>query len=145
MPQSQPPSHRPLRVGEELRHALADIFARGLTRDPDLDGLILTVSEVRVTPDLKTATVYVRALGQDAPKLPAALARDAKHLRTELARRVHLRGVPDLRFRTDETLDEADRITALLRRPDVARDLDPSPGTGERSAAPAAKVRERRP
>ncbi len=128
MPTKSPetPSLRPLRVGEELRHALADIVARGgLSRDPALDGLILTVTEVRVTPDLRTATVFVRALGhKDESKLAKLLAANVKWLRTELAKRVRLRAVPELRFRTDESFDTASHIDTLLRRPDVARDLD---------------------
>lgn len=121
----QTPSLRPLRVGEELRHALADIVARGgLSRDPALDGLILTVTEVRVTPDLRTATVFVRALGhKDESGLAKTLANNVKWLRAEIAKRVRLRVVPELRFRTDESFDTAAQIEALLRRPDVARDL----------------------
>jgi len=112
-------------VGEELRHALADIVARGgLSRDPALDGLILTITEVRVTPDLRTATVFVRALGhKDESGLAKALAANVKWLRAEIAKRVRLRAVPELRFRTDESFDTASHIDALLRRPDVARDL----------------------
>lgn len=117
------PNLRPLRVGEELRHVLAEVFARGL-KDPELDGLILSVSEVRLTPDLKTATVFVRALAHaDGAGVVKALARNAKPLRGEIARRARLRAVPELRFRWDETLDAAASIDALLRKPEIARDL----------------------
>lgn len=122
------PSLRPLRVGEELRHILSDIFARGRLRDPDLGGVILTVTEVRLTPDLRTATVFVRALGRlDMQPVVKALARDAKPLRTEIARAARLRAVPELRFRADNSFDVASEIDTLLKRPDVARDLDGKP------------------
>jgi ribosome-binding factor A len=123
---ARPPSDgvRPLRVGEELRHILADIFARGDLRDPALDGLILSATEVRLTPDLRVATIYVRALAHPDPDaVIKALAREAPALRREIARRARLRVVPDLRFRTDESFDTASEIDAVLRRPDVARDL----------------------
>ncbi len=124
---ARPPSDgvRPLRVGEELRHVLAELFARGGLRDPALSGLILSVTEVRMTPDLKLATVFVRALAHPDPAaVLAALARETRAIRAELARRVRLRVVPELRFRTDESFDAASRVDALLRRPDVARDLE---------------------
>jgi ribosome-binding factor A len=123
---ARPPSDgvRPLRVGEELRHILAALFARGELRDPVLDGLILSVTEVRMTPDLRLATVYVRALAHPDPDaVVKALAREAKPIRAEIARRARLRVVPELRFRTDESFDAAGEVDALLRRPDVARDL----------------------
>jgi ribosome-binding factor A len=111
-------------VGEELRHILAELFARGSLRDPALAGLILSVTEVRMTPDLKLATVFVRALAHPDPAaVLEALAREAKAIRAEIARRARLRVVPELRFRTDESFDAASAVDALLRRPDVARDL----------------------
>lgn len=123
------PSLRPLRVGEELRHILSDVFARGRLKDPELDGAILTVTEVRLTPDLKTATVFVRALGRaDMQPVVKALARDAKLIRTEIARSARLRAVPELRFRADESFDTASEIDALLKRPEIARDLKTEPG-----------------
>jgi len=118
------PSQRQLRVGEVIRHALAEILARGDVRDPDLEGLVVTVPEVRLSPDLKIATVYVMPLGgarQD--KVVAALSRHARFLRGEVARRVALRFMPELRFRLDTTFAESDRIEQLLRSPQVARDL----------------------
>ena len=118
------PSQRQLRVGEVVRHALAEIFSRGAVRDPDLDRLVITVPEVRLSPDLKVATIYVMPLGgarQD--KVVGALSRNAGFLRGEVSRRVKLRFMPELRFRLDTTFAECDRIEQLLRSPEVARDL----------------------
>jgi ribosome-binding factor A len=130
------PSQRQLRVGELVRHALADILSRGNVSDPDLDGKIVTVPEVRMTPDLKIATVYVMPLGGgDAARIVKALARNARWFRGELAKRLRdLRSMPDLRFRFDDRFEEASRIDALLHDPKVARDLAGRPdrdGEGE--------------
>src|SRR6266571_541025 len=110
-------SQRQLRVGETVRHAVADILSQGSVHDPDLEGHIITVPEVRMSPDLKLATIYVMPLG--------ALARNKKFLRGEIAHRVNLKFAPDLRFRVDERFDEAERIEKLLRTPAVQRDLAP--------------------
>jgi ribosome-binding factor A len=119
-------SQRQLRVGEIVRHAVADLLAQGTVHDPDLEGHIITVPEVRMSPDLKLATVYVMPLGgKDTDKVIAALARNKKFLRGEVAHRVNLKFAPDLRFRTDERFDEAERIEKLLRTPAVQRDLKP--------------------
>jgi ribosome-binding factor A len=119
-------SQRQLRVGEIVRHAVADILAQGGVHDPDLEGHIITVPEVRMSPDLKLATVYVMPLGgKDTEKVIDALARNKKFLRGEVAHRVNLKFAPDLRFRTDERFDEAERIEKLLRTPAVQRDLKP--------------------
>src|SRR4051812_45286833 len=119
-------SQRQLRVGETVRHAVADILAQGGVHDPDLEGHIITVPEVRMSPDLKLATVYVMPLGgKDTDTVLAALARNKKFLRGEVAHRVNLKFAPDLRFRTDERFDEAERIEELLRTPAVHRDLKP--------------------
>jgi ribosome-binding factor A len=119
-------SQRQLRVGETVRHALADILAHGAVHDPDLDGHIITVPEVRMSPDLKLATVYVMPLGgRDTDRVVAALERNKKFLRGEVARRVNLKFAPDIRFRVDERFDEAERIEKLLRTPAVQRDLAP--------------------
>ncbi|HUN51290.1 MAG TPA: 30S ribosome-binding factor RbfA [Candidatus Sulfotelmatobacter sp.] len=116
---------RPLRVGEELRHALAEIFSRGDVRDPDLAGVSLTVTEVRVSPDLKNATAFVLPLaGRNAPGVLAALERCTPYLRGQLARMVRLRYAPRLGFRLDDSFDRAGRIDQLLRQPRVAADLD---------------------
>src|SRR3954452_12872640 len=119
-------SQRQLRVGEQVRHAIAEILAQGSVHDEDLEGHIITVSEVRMSPDLKLATVYVMPLGgKDTEIVLAALARNKKFLRGEVAHRVNLKFAPDLRFRVDDRFDEAERIEKLLRTPAVQRDLKP--------------------
>ena len=119
-------SQRQLRVGEIVRHAIADILSQGSVHDPDLEGHIITVPEVRMSPDLELATVYVMPLGgRDIDKVIAALERNKKFLRGETARRVNLKFAPDVRFRIDERFDEAERIEKLLRTPAVQRDLTP--------------------
>src|SRR6476620_3375435 len=119
-------SQRQLRVGETVRHAVADILSQGSVHDPDLEGHIITVPEVRMSPDLKLATVYVMPLGgRDTDKVIAALERNKKFLRGEIAHRVNLKFAPDVRFRVDERFDEAERIEKLLRTPAVQRDLKP--------------------
>jgi ribosome-binding factor A len=119
-------SQRQLRVGEIVRHAVADILAQGGVHDADLEGHIITVPEVRMSPDLKLATVYVMPLGgKDTEIVLAALARNKKFLRGEVAHRVNLKFAPDLRFRVDDRFDEAERIEKLLRTPAVQRDLKP--------------------
>jgi ribosome-binding factor A len=122
---SRAPSQRQLRVGELVRHALAEILQRGEIHDPAFDGVVVTVPEVRMTPDLKLATVFVMPLGgKGREAVVAAFERNRRYLRGEIARRVELRYAPDLTFRLDASFDEADRIDALLRSPDVRRDLD---------------------
>ena len=119
-------SQRQLRVGETVRHAVADILSQGSVHDPDLEGHIITVPEVRMSPDLKLATIYVMPLGgRDTEIVIAALERNKKFLRGEIAHRVNLKFAPDLRFRVDEQFDEAERIEKLLRTPAVQRDLAP--------------------
>jgi ribosome-binding factor A len=121
-------SQRQLRVGEVVRHAVADILSQGSVHDPDLEGHIITVPEVRMSPDLKLATVYVMPLGgRDIDKVIAALERNKKFLRGEIAHRVNLKFAPDVRFRVDERFEEAERIEKLLRTPAVQRDLAPDP------------------
>ncbi len=118
------PSQRQLRVGEEMRHALARIFERGDLRDPALRDANLTVTEVRVSPDLKHATAFVMPLaGRQADEVMAALKRSASFLRTAVARAVTLRLAPSLAFELDASFEQASRIDALLHRPEVARDL----------------------
>ena len=119
-------SQRQLRVGETVRHALAEILAHGNVHDPDLEGHIITVPEVKMSPDLKLATVYVMPLGgRDTEVVIEALNRNKKFLRGEVAHRVNLKFAPDLRFRADDRFDEAERIEKLLRTPEVRRDLAP--------------------
>ncbi len=118
------PSQRQLRVGEELRHALAWILERGEVRDPDLKGVSVTVTEVRVSPDLRNATVFVLPLGGgETAAVVTGLTRARPFLRRQVANAVRLKFVPDIRFRADPSFDEARRIDALLRDPAVARDL----------------------
>jgi len=108
------PSQRQLRVGEELRHVIANIIERGDIRDPDLQGRAITVTEVRISPDLKNATVFVVPLGGgDCTPILTGLKRAKPFLRHEIARSVDLRAVPNLSFEPD----------VLLRSPEVRRDL----------------------
>ena len=123
------PSQRQLRVGELIRHALAEILQRGEVHDPALEGVVVTVPEVRMTPDLKLATVFVMPLGgKGADAVLAAFERNKRYLRGEIAHRVNLRYAPDLRFRLDTSFDEGERIDALLRSPEVKRDLKDGDG-----------------
>ncbi len=123
--QAKGPTQRQLRVGELIRHALAEILSRGEIQDDEIARLIVTIPEVRVSPDLKNATVYVTALvGTDPQAAPKALARHKGIIRKEIARRINLRYAPDLVFRFDDRFDEDARIDELLRSPDVKRDLD---------------------
>jgi ribosome-binding factor A len=119
------PSQRALRVGELMRHALAEMLTRGDVHDPVLQGHLITVPEVRMSPDLRLATIYVMPLGgKDETEVLAALDRNKRYLRAEIAHRVNLKFAPDIRFRIDERFDEAERIAKLLRTPEVRRDLD---------------------
>jgi ribosome-binding factor A len=118
------PSQRALRAGEVIRHAIADILSRGEVHDPVIEGHLITVPEVRLSPDLKLATIYVMPLGgRDVKEVLAALERNKRWLRGEIAHRVNLKFAPDIRFRVDERFEEAERIEKLLRSPDVQRDL----------------------
>ena len=121
-------SQRQLRVAEAVRHAIADILVHGSVHDADLEGHIITVPEVRMSPDLRLATIYVMPLGgRDTEIVIAALERNKKFLRGEVAHRVNLKFAPDLRFRVDERFDEAERIEKLLRTPAVQKDLEQDP------------------
>lgn len=118
------PSQRQLRVGEELRHALSEIFMRGETGDPEIDEAHLTVSEVRASPDLKNATVFILPLGGERKNEIIALVQDYDSmLRKLLSNKVHLKYTPRLTFRLDSTYDEASKIDRLLRQPKVQRDV----------------------
>ena len=122
-------SQRQLRTGEVIRHAIAEILSRGEVHDPVLQGHMITVPEVRMTQDLRLATIYVMPLGgQDKQPVLDALERNKRYLRGEIARRVNLKFAPDIRFRLDDRFDEAERIEKLLRSPQVKRDLG---GTGD--------------
>lgn len=120
----QKPGQRQLRVGEEIRHALAYIFERETLRDPALANVRLTVTEVRPSADLRTARVYVVPLGGgDMKPILEGLARVKPFLRREMAARVDFRFIPDLSFAADNSFDEAAHILTLLHKPEVARDL----------------------
>lgn len=117
------PSQRMLRVGELVRHAMSELLTRGSLNDPVLDTHVVTVPRVRMSPDLKLATVYVMPLGGgDGAPVIAALDRHRKHLRGEVARAINLKFAPDIRFRIDETFDNAAKIDELLNSPKVRRD-----------------------
>jgi ribosome-binding factor A len=119
------PSQRQLKVGELIRHALAEIFTRGEIVDEVLSRYSLTVPEVRMTPDLKLATIYVMPLGgEGADEVVAHLEKHKRFVRGELAHRVKLKFMPELRFRIDTSFESSRRIDELLASPKVARDLD---------------------
>src|ERR1043165_3965520 len=118
------PSQRALRVGELIRHALSEMLTRGDIHDPVLQGHLITVPEVRMSPDLRLATIYVMPLGgKDIEAVLEALDRNKKFLRGEIAHRVNLKFAPEIRFRKDERFEEAERIGKILATPRVQRDL----------------------
>src|SRR4051812_9040524 len=120
------PGQRQLRVGEELRHLLAELLRPGELRDPALHDANVTVTEVRLSPDLRNATAFVMPLGgANAEEIIAALRRSAPFLKGRLARLIELRHMPNLVFALDNAFDSAARISALLARPEVERDLHP--------------------
>lgn len=122
-------SQRQLRVGELVRHALSGILMRGGTHDPELDGQPITVPEVRMSADLKIATVFVMPLGgRNAEVIVKALARNAKPLRAALSREIRqLKYMPTLRFRLDTRFDDDDHVRDMLAEPRVADDLRHTP------------------
>ena len=125
MKHHKPATQRQLRVGEVVRHTLSELFTRGDVHDPVIQAHLITVPEVRMTADLRLATIYVMPLGgRDAKPVIEALERNKKFLRGEIARRVNLKFAPEIRFLADERFDEAERIEKLLRTPRVQRDLD---------------------
>jgi ribosome-binding factor A len=128
--QAAGPTQRQQRVAELVRHALAEVLARGDIQDDVITRHVITVPEVRMSPDLKLATAYVMPLGgKDEDAVLAALERHRKVLRQEVARRVNLKFAPELRFRRDDSFDEAARIDALLRSERVQRDIGRDSGT----------------
>jgi ribosome-binding factor A len=119
------PTQRQLRVAEQIRHVLAEVFARGGFRDPDLTTAQVTVTEVRIGPDLKHAIAFVARLGRsDVETLMPALKRASPYLRGEVARSLRLKYAPDLSFQPDTALEYAMKIDQLLHQPEVARDLE---------------------
>jgi ribosome-binding factor A len=122
------PTQRQLRVAEEVRHALSAIFARETFHDPDLHDLKITVTEVRASPDLKHMTAFVSGLGRDITKKQfEGLKRVAPFLKRQIAQAVRMRFAPNLHFQPDTALDYAMQIDAVLKRPEVQRDLAPAP------------------
>lgn len=122
---SGPPSQRQLRIGELIRHKLAEMLTRGEIHDDVIASHVITVPEVRLSPDLKLATAFVVTLGDaDLKEVLAALERNKRFIRAELAQAVNLKFAPDIRFRRDETFEEASRIDALLASAKVRQDID---------------------
>ena len=118
-------SQRQLRVGELVRHAVAEMLTRGEVHDPVIEGHLITVPEVRMTADLRLATIYVMPLaGRDADAVVAALESHKKFIRAEIAHKINLKFAPDIRFHVDDRFAEAERIDRLLRSPAVKRDLE---------------------
>ena len=119
------PSQRQLRVGELLRHALSEILLEKSIRDPDLDGVSVTVTQVKPSPDMRFATVFVEPLGgQNADTIVAALNRHRGFLRGQMGRTIELKFTPELRFVEDTSFAEAERINRILHSEKVARDLN---------------------
>ncbi|MGA2638154.1 MAG: 30S ribosome-binding factor RbfA [Methylocella sp.] len=119
------PSQRMLRVAELVRHAMSELLTRSDIADPALEGKVVTVPDVRMSPDLKLATVYVMPLGGDnVADCLAALDRHKKFLRGEIARRVNLRFAPEVRFKADPSFDYGGKIDALLNLPKVKQDIE---------------------
>ena len=126
------PSQRMLRVGELVRHALAAMFARGEIEDDALRGAVITVPEVRMTPDLKIANAYIMPLGgMHAEEIVAALNRHRKFVRGRVAPQINMKFAPEVRFYVDDTFEEASRIDSLLRSEKVQRDLSDEDGETE--------------
>src|SRR5665213_643056 len=118
-------SQRQLRVGELVRHAVAEMLTRGEVHDPVIEGHLITVPEVRMTADLRLATIYVMPLaGRNADAVVAALESHKKFIRAEIAHKINLKFAPDIRFHVDDRFAEAERIDRLLRSPAVKRDLE---------------------
>ena len=123
------PTQRQLRVGEMLRHALADVLRRGDLRDPDLAGVSVTITQVKPSPDMRHATVYCEPLGgRNAKTIVAALNRHKGYLRGEMGHLIALKFTPELRFLEDESFAEAQKIETLLKSPSVRRDLSSPQG-----------------
>ncbi len=138
---SHAPSQRQLRVGEELRHAVVRIFDHAHFHDPDLAGASITVTEVRVSPDLKNATAFVIPLGGlEMDRVVAALNRAQGYFRRELGRELSLRFVPRIHFAADTSFEYSSHIDDILHQPEVERDLETEPeaahGQGEGDHGP---------
>lgn len=127
------PSQRQLRVGEQVRHALSDVIQRGEVRDDVIEAAVISVNEVRMSPDLKIATAFVSPLGAaDNDAVIKALAKNAKFLRGRVSGSLRqMKYMPEFRFRLDTSYDNMSKIDELLRSPEVARDLDPEDDNGK--------------
>ena len=123
---SKGPTQRQLRVGEQVRHALADVLQRGEIRDPLIEKTVISVSEVRLSPDLKIATAFITPLGvSDGQPVIKALAPHPKFIRGRVSGALsQMRSIPEFRFRLDTAFDNFQKMDELMRRPEVARDLD---------------------
>ncbi len=132
------PSQRMLRVGELIRHAVAEILNHGTVTDDVLEKQVITVPQVRLSPDLKLATCYVMPLGgKNIAEVLKALEKHKKFLRGEVARMIDMKFTPELRFREDDSFEYGSKIDALLRSPEVARDVLPETGSeGDRTVPP---------
>ena len=131
-PAAEKLSQRQLRVGEMVRHAIVSILARGDLHDPELEGVSITVSEVRMTPDLRNARIFITPLGgQDTLVIAQALNRAAAFIRRQLGKQIEMRYLPKLVFESDDLFDQGEKIEQLLRSPRVARDLLASKGFEE--------------
>lgn len=131
MSSAKAPSQRMLRVGEQIRHVLADLLARGDIHDDVIASHTITVTQVRMSPDLRLATAFVMPLGgKDTEKVLAALERNRRFVRGEIAHTLDLQFSPDIRFREDNTFEEAMRIERLLASPKVRQDTQKK-GSGE--------------
>ncbi len=118
------PSHRVLRVAELIRHTVSDLLTRAAINDPVLEGRVITIPDVRMSTDLRLATVYVLPLGgKDVAGVVAALERHRKFVRAEIARHVNLKFAPEVRFKADQSFDAGAKIDALFEKPEVKRDL----------------------
>jgi ribosome-binding factor A len=118
------PSQRQLRVGEALRHALAEVLRENEICDPDLEGVSVTITQVKPSPDMRYATVYCEPLGgENAKAIVAALNRHKGFLRGEMGHLITMKFTPDLRFVEDESFAEAQKIETILKSPEVQRDL----------------------
>src|SRR5580704_9322625 len=121
---SNGPSQRQLRVGEMLRHALAEVLRENDIRDPDLDGVSVTITQIKPSPDMRYATVYCEPLGgENAKQIIAALNRHKGFMRGEMGHRITMKFTPDLRFVEDESFAEAQKIETILKSPEVQRDI----------------------
>ena len=121
----RPPSSRQLKVGEELRHAIAEILIRGELHTPELENYSVTVSEVKISPDLKNALAFIMPLaGTDKEKVAKLLNDAAPHVRHLVSKKVYLRAVPRIKFILDHSFENAERINRILQKDEVKRDTE---------------------